>query len=439
MAHDELAGRVDVLVIGAGVNGLCVARALQRRGREVTVVSRDPVGQGASAGNAGMVVPSHIVPLAAPGVIAQGLRWMLNPASPFHIRPRLDADLARWLWLFRRHCTDAHVDRSVPVLRDLGLASVDAFAALQRDIGDVGYAQTGLLMAYRTDKGRKADLELADRAEAAGLEVERLDAAALAALDPTLDPALQGAVLHRHDGRVDPDALLRRLAAALARDGAAVHGGTEVTDVSPLPDGRMRVGTSSGTVEAETVVLAAGSWTAPLVRPLGVRLPLQPAKGYSVTVETHPRTPIPTLPVIFTDDKVTVTPLPGRLRFTGTLALTGFDPSVDARRAAPIRRLAERYAPDAVDVEMWSGYRPCSPDGLPFIGPVPGHPNALVATGHGMMGVMLAPITGELVAAMAMGEAGALDASPFRPDRFSRSGGRPRRPSSRRVAPPAGR
>ena len=417
MAHD-LADRADVLVIGAGAVGLCAARSLQRRGREVTVLTRDPVGEGASSGNAGMVTPSHIVPLASPGVIAQGLRWMLDPASPFHIRPRLDADLARWLWLFRRHCTPSHVDRSMPVLRDLSLASVDAFADLQQDVGDIGYAQTGLLMAYRTEKGRTADLELADRAETLGMEVERLDAAALHALDPTLDPALQGAVLHRHDGRVDPDALLCQLAAALRRDGAALHTGSEVRGVARQPDGRLRVDTAHGALQAETVVLAAGSWTAQLARPLGLRLPLQPAKGYSVTVETGPDTPIPTLPVIFTDDKVTVTPLPGRLRFTGTLALTGFDPSVDARRAAPIRRLAERYAPESAEVEMWSGYRPCSPDGLPFIGPVPGHPDVLVATGHSMMGVLLAPITGELVADLATGEAPALDPSPFRPDRF---------------------
>ncbi len=115
----QLANQADVVVIGAGAVGLCAARSFQRRGREVTVLTRDPVGEGASAGNAGMVTPSHFIPLASPGVIAQGLRWMLNPASPFHIRPRLNAELVRWLWLFRKHCTRAHVERSAPVLRNL--------------------------------------------------------------------------------------------------------------------------------------------------------------------------------------------------------------------------------------------------------------------------------------------------------------------------------
>ena len=387
----------------------------------MTVLTRDPIGEGASAGNAGMVTPSHIVPLASPGVIGQGLRWMLNPASPFHIRPRLNAALARWLWLFRQHCTDAHVERSMPILRDLSLASADCMHDLQDDIGDIGYVQAGLLMAHRTEKGRKADLELANRAEALGLGVERLDAAALAALEPTLDSSLQGAVLHKQDGRVDPDALLRQLAATLSRDGATLHTSLHVNAISRQPDGRARIATSAGEIQAETVVLAAGSWTGQLTTSLGLRLPLQPAKGYSLTFDVPPDAPAPTLPVIFTDDKVTVTPMPGRLRFTGTLALTGFDPSVDARRAAPIRQLAARYVPEAADAEMWSGYRPCSPDGLPFIGHVPGHPGVIVATGHSMMGLMLAPATGELVAQLAMDEPPFMDVRPFRPDRFWRS------------------
>ena len=406
-------------MVGGGAVGLSVAWTFQRRGRHVTVLARDRVGEGASAGNAGMIVPSHIVPLAAPGVVAQGLRWLVRPDSPFHIRPRLDAGLARWLWLFRRHCTDAHVARSVPVLRDLSLASVDLMDELQRDVGDVGYAQTGLLMAYRTEKGEKENLALADRAEAAGLAVERWDEAALARRAPVLYSrahTLRGAVLYRQDGRVDPDAFLTGLHASVARRSGAVIEGVEVTGVRPIPGGGVRVETSSGAVRAQCVVLAAGAWTARLVRSLGLRLPLEPAKGYSITVEAPSQAPA--LPTIFTDDKVTLTPMPGRLRFAGTLSLAGFDASVDTRRAAPIRRLAEAFAAGASEAPVWSGYRPCSPDGLPFIGPVQGCPGLLVATGHGMMGVTLAPVTGEIAARMAGGESPLLDATPFRPDRF---------------------
>jgi D-amino-acid dehydrogenase len=366
-----------------------------------------------------MVVPSHVVPLAAPGVVAQGLRWLADPESPFHIRPRLDPGLVRWLWLFRRHCTEAHVARSVPVLRDLSLASVDLMTGLQAEVGDVGYVQSGLLMAYRSTKGERETLAQADRAEAAGLDVERWDAAALAEGDPGLArgvPGLGGAVLYRQDGRVDPDRLLARVHQAVEGAGGRVHTGVEVTGVAAWPGGGVRVETGAGVVRAEHVVLAAGAWTARLVRALGLRLPLEPAKGYSVTVgspEGGPR-----LPTILTDDKVTVTPLPGRLRLAGTLSLAGFDGSVDERRAGPIRRLAGAFAPGAEGTPVWTGYRPCSPDGLPYVGPVPGHPDVQVATGHGMMGVTLAPVTAELVARAACGESAPFDTSPFRADRF---------------------
>lgn len=354
-----------VVVVGGGAVGLCAAYELRRAGHAVTVVSREPIGVGASAGNAGMIVPSHVVPLAAPGVVAQGLRWLTSPESPFYIKPRLDLDLARWLWTFTRHCTAAHVERAIPVLRDLSLASVERLGEIQREIGDVGFEQTGLLMVYRSDKTRKGALEAADLAERAGLEVERLDAAALGALEPGLQTPAEGAVLYRQDGRVDPDAFLLRLTEWLRADGVTVLEGAEVSGLEVEP-GRVRVRTADRVLEAGSAVLAAGAWTGRMARTLGARVPVQPAKGYSVTVEGDHGLRLPT---ILLDDKITATPLPGRLRFAGTLALAGFDPSVDERRSAPIRRLARAFTGlEVAPADLWAGYRPCSPDGLPIVG-----------------------------------------------------------------------
>lgn len=413
--------QTDVIVIGGGVVGLCAAHALRRAGREVTVLSRDPIGQGASAGNAGMIVPSHLIPLSAPGVVAQGLRWLGNPTSPFYIKPRLDLDLARWLLVFRRHCTARHVAHAMPILRDLSLASADAFAALQDDIGDVGYAQTGILMLYHTPKARQESLKQADQAEAAGLQVERLDAAALHALEPGLRTPAEGAVRYHQDGRIDPDALLHRLARALRADDVPLLEGVKVEALEARGDAVTAVRTAQGLFRARTIVLAAGAWTPLLARTAGLRVLVQPARGYSLTVPAPPGSP--RLPMILADEKVTVTPMPGRLRFTGTLALAGFDPTLDARRIAPLRQLARAYLPDASDAEVealapWFGYRPCSPDGLPIIGPSPRYGNLIVATGHGMMGVTLAPITGRLVAAHVTGAAPPLDPVPLRVGRF---------------------
>ena len=413
--------KADVLVIGGGVVGLCAAYFLRRTGRDVTVLTRDPVGTGASAGNAGMIVPSHIVPLAAPGVIAQGLRWLAHPESPFYIKPRADAALAQWLLTFRRHCTEAHVARAAPLLRALSLASVELFEEMQNDLGDFGFAQTGLLMLYHTEKGRKENLRNAALAEEMGLVVERLDAEAVRALEPGLRTPVEGAVLYRQDGRVDPDRLLRRLAEALRARGVALREGLTVTGFERRGDRLTGARTTAGLIEAETVVLAAGAWSGRLAKAAGVRLPVQPAKGYSLTLPAP--NDGPRLPMILTDEKTTVTPMPGRIRFAGTLALAGFDPSVDPRRSAPIRRLARRYAPDASEDDLdragvWSGFRPCSPDGLPLLGRSPRHANLFFATGHGMMGVTLAPVTGKLLAEFLTGVAPSLPLAPLAPERF---------------------
>ncbi len=416
-----MADKADVLVIGGGVVGLCAAYFLRRAGRDVTVLTRDPVGAGASAGNAGMIVPSHVVPLAAPGVIAQGLRWLAHPESPFHIKPRADAALARWLFTFRRHCTEAHVARAAPILRDLSLASVALFEEMQNDLGDFGFEQTGLLMLYHTEKGRKENLRAAALAEDAGLAVERLDADAVRALEPGLRTPVGGAVLYRQDGRVAPDRFLHRLAEALRARGVALREGVAVTGFERRGDRLTGARTTAGFVEAESVVIAAGAWSGRLAKAAGVRLPVQPAKGYSLTLPAPHGGP--RLPMILTDEKTTVTPMRGRIRFAGTLALAGFDPSVDARRAAPIRRLARRYVPDASEDDLdragvWSGFRPCSPDGLPLLGRSPRHANLFFATGHGMMGVTLAPVTGQLLAELLAGSVPSLPLAPLAPERF---------------------
>lgn len=411
--------RTDVAVIGGGAVGLCTAFYLARDGHRVTVLDAGHDGS-ASDGNAGMIVPSHIVPLAAPGAVAKGLRWLLNPESPFYVKLRPDLDLLRWLWRFRSNCTKTHVARSIPLLRDLSLASVSLFEEIASIAGaQAGYANTGLLMLYHTEKGLKDNLEMASMAEAAGLDVARLDRQAVGDLDPEIRARYDGAVLYRQDGRVDPNGLLRALEQNLRDAGVSIRAGVKVTRLERRGRRIVGVHTSAGSVQADEVVLAAGAWSGPLARSIGIHLPVQPAKGYSITTPAEASSP--RIPHILTEEKLTVTPMPGRVRFGGTLSLSGFDGSIDPRRTKPLLRLAQTYGMDAADdadPAVWFGYRPCSPDGLPLIGRTGRFDNLTVATGHGMMGITLAPISGKLTAEIIRGRPPSMDLEPFRADRF---------------------
>ena len=420
--------RYNIAIVGGGIVGLSCAKTLSDQGASVVVVDRGRYAEAASTGNAGMIVPSHIIPLSAPGVIAKGMKWLMNPESPLYIKPSTNPAFMRWLWAFQRHCTEAHVEHGIPVLRDSILASLDLLDEWTNLPGfeGSGLAHTGLLMLHHGDKARKENLELAEIAQRAGLEIERFDRDQTLALEPALKSEITGSVYFRQDARVDPEGLLRAMEAHVTANGVTIVDGA-VTSLQK--SGRRVVGVKTdiqgehGAIEADQLVLAAGSWTPQLTKGLGTKLLLQPAKGYSVTIPDAAHGGVDTgmhHPCLFTDQKISITPMPGGIRFSGTLGLQGYDLSVDERRAGPIRRHAELYCgKDAVaPIETWAGLRPASPDGLPFIGALPDMDNVWVASGHGMLGVTMGPITGRLIADLIGGHPPSLDPAPFRVDRF---------------------
>ena len=416
--------RFDTVIVGGGIVGLSCAKALRDQGASVAVVDRDRYLEAASTGNAGMIVPSHIVPLSAPGVIAKGMKWLMNPESPLYIKPSADPAFMKWFWAFQRHCTQAHVDHGIPVLRDTILASLallDAWCSLE-GFDRAGLKHTGLLMLHHGEKARQENLELAEVAEKAGLEIERLDRDGTLALEPALKTDITGSVYFRQDARVDPEGLLRAMEAHVRGLGVTIIAGAVQ---SMQKSGRNVVSVKAGerTIEADHLVLAAGSWTPKLTKGLGTKLLLQPAKGYSVTIPDAGAGGVDTgmnMPCLVTDQKISITPMPGGIRFSGTLGLQGYDLSVDERRAGPIRRHAALYCGEeqVAPIKTWAGLRPASPDGLPFIGQLPKLDNVWVASGHGMLGVTLGPITGQLIAEQIAGSKPSLDVAPFRVDRF---------------------
>ena len=415
--------RADVVVVGGGVVGVATAWELATRGVPVTLVEKGAIASGCSYGNAGYICPSHSVPLPHPGVLSQGLRFMLDAESPFYVRPRLDRALLRWLWRFRRACTERHVQRALPVIRDLSQASLDIFTELAGTF-DFGFRRDGLLTVYRTERGLDAGRHEAHVLETAGIAVKILEREAAHALEPALRPDVIGAVYFPDDAHATPDRFVRGLA-RLAED-AGVTMRTETEVLGFRTDGARVVAaeTTRGDIECRELVLAAGSWSPTIAASLGLHVPVQAAKGYSLTYEQPEDGP--RRPVLCAEARVAVTPMRGEhgpiLRFGGTLELAGLDLSINRRRVTAIERGARQFLalPDELSlIEMWRGLRPCTPDGLPMIGRARRWKNLVVGTGHAMLGLTLGPITGRIVAQIITGETPHLDLRPVDPDRFA--------------------
>lgn len=417
-----LARDVDVVVIGGGVVGVCSAWFLAQAGHDVVLLDKGAVCSGSSYGNAGLVVPSHCVPLAEPQAVSQGLRWMLRPDSPFYIKPRLDADLARWLWRFWRSATPARVAAAVPVLRDLQLASRSLYAQFADGGLDFGYGQRGSVHVCVTPEGFAAKRSESEHIRNAGLEVEELDAAGVAtALG--LEANCAGGIAYAQDAHLDPARFVRALAQRAQDAGVQVIESAEVLRLDCAQRRVTSVISTRGVFRARQVVLAAGAWSPALATALDLRVPIQAAKGYSIEIDAP--NDAPDVPFMLKEARVGVTPLGrGRVRFAGTLELAGMDMSITQRRVEALIDAVPRYLPTwdpaTFNVrEVWRGLRPCTPDGLALLGRPRAWDNVVLAAGHAMIGLSMGPVTGQLVAQIVNGESPEQDLSLLDPDRFA--------------------
>ncbi len=395
------------LVIGGGVIGLCSAYFLAKAGHRVVVVDRDASRrESCSDKNAGMVVPSHFIPLAAPGVVTQGLKWMLNRRSPFYLRPRLDPKLWAWCWQFLRHSNRRHVANSRELLRDLSLESRELFERLSAEL-DFPLVKRGLLMLCQSEEGLHDETEVAAMANEIGVEAEVCGPERLAELDPDVQMNVKGGIWFSQDCHLDSEQFLSAL-----RRGISEAGGDfvdcEVADFRSDGGRVTHAVTAAGNeIEVANVVLAGGAWTPGLAKHFGVSLPMQGGKGYSFTLAQPAE--LPQLCSLLKEGRVAVTPMGETLRVAGTMEICGDDLSIDPVRLEGIVDSFCGFFPafqkeEFSGLEAWSGLRPCTPDGLPYVGPVKGFRNAIVATGHSMLGLSLGPVTGRLVARLLEGE-----------------------------------
>lgn len=410
----------DVLIIGGGVIGISAAYFLAGEGINVAVIDKGELGSGSSYGNAGLICPCHSTPIAGPGVLTQGLQWLLDGESPFYIKPRLDRELLSWLWQFRSYCNQEAHDQAVPILRDYQRASLALYQEIiEREQLACYFSTNGGLTLYLSEKAFAHGRKEAETMQRFGLKMSALDAESARALEPAVHPDVVGALNLEEDAFITPHLFVQGLAQAAAERGAVLLPQTEVLEFT-MKNGRIStVHTTRGPFQPRQVILAAGAWSAQIGRGLGLKLPLQPAKGYSVTVESPQNAPRKYL--YLEEARIGVTPMGPWLRYAGTLELAGFDFRINKRRVMAILRAARSYLAlpgDPPVVEIWRGMRPCLPDGLPVIGRARQPDNLLLGSGHSTLGLSMGPITGLILAEVTQGKRPSLPIQPFRLERF---------------------
>ncbi|HEX8357794.1 MAG TPA: FAD-dependent oxidoreductase [Segetibacter sp.] len=414
---------MKAVVIGGGIVGLSSAYYLQKSGWQVTVIDKTDMLDSCSYGNLGMIVPSHFVPLAAPGMISQGIRWMFNNKSPFYVKPSLNKDLISWGLKFMKSATLKHVDQAASYLLDINLFSKTLYEELSAVPGfDFAMEKKGILMYYKTQKVEEEEVHLGEKARQMGLDVEALSPKQVQVLEPHIDLDILGAVHYRSDAHLYPNHLIPQMVNHLKKAGVLFKTGSGVDRVVKEGNKIKKVVTSSGEYEADTVVMAAGSWLPELTKMAGVSISLMPGKGYSFTLK-QPEKKL-NVPAILCEARVAITPMNGLMRYGGTMEIGKVNDKVNMNRVEGIVEGVNKYFPN-INLKMpeakdiWYGFRPCTPDGLPYIGYSKKVPNLLIAGGHAMSGLSLGPATGKIVSELANGQKPSVKIDAFAIGRFN--------------------
>jgi len=414
--------RGTVVVIGAGIAGLASAYYLVRDGWDVKILEKNTLDNNCSYGNAGMIVPSHFTPLAAPGIVAQGIKWMFNSKSPFYVRPSLNPRLINWGLKFLKHANRTHVEQHASAIRDLNLYSSRLYDELaQEDNFDFELKQNGILMMYKSKEMQHEEIELAHRAQDLGLDVDILEGNTVQELEPNLKLDVLGAILYRCDGKLYPPKLMQQLIQYLKAAGVAFFEETEVHKFMTAGNKIKEAISNKGSFQADAFVLTGGAYLPQLTSKLHLNTPLMPGKGYSFMYQPQGEQTLNHAALLL-EARVAVTPMNGQIRFSGTTELGPANDRIYENRVRGIVESIPKYYPelkvDYPSEKIWYGYRPCSPDGLPYLGRLKKFDNAIVAGGGGMMGLSLGPAYGKVVADLLAGQKIESEIAGFRPDRF---------------------
>ena len=409
------------VVIGGGVIGAANAYYLARVGWKVTILDQGEFGRGCSHGNCGYVCPSHVLPLAVPGAVRGALKALLSPNSPFTIRPRFDPSLWSWLLRFARRCNKTDMLGAGVAIQALLRSSRGLYSELfEQERMQCEWETRGLLFVFRSPEALHHYAET-DRlmTEHFQMPARHIDSAALAAMEPALKPGLAGAYHYPGDAHLRPDRLMSAWKAVLERQGTAIRSHCRFERFVRTNHQAQAAATSQGEIAADLFVLSTGAWTPLLNGELGCKIPIQPGKGYSITMPRPAR--CPAYPLILEEHRVAITPMQSGYRIGSTMEFAGYDDTLNRRRLDLLRDAARIYLhePTCEPVqEEWFGWRPMTPDSVPVIDWSPSLSNVLIASGHNMLGVSMAPATGKLVAELANRDAPHVDPLPYSLRRF---------------------
>ena len=410
----------DVLIIGGGAIGLATALALLDAGRGVRILEAGAVGGGASHGNCGTITPSHAPPLAAPGVVAQALRWMFTPDAPLYLKPRVDPALWHWLLRFAVRCNPRDWRQSTQARAAL---LSDARARLADWVSRYGlqceFEEEGLDYVFRDPRRFQQYVDESVVLKTFGIATQVFGGTDYEREEPAMLPGVAGAIRFPGDARLRPDRYVAELARVVRERGGVIEEQCRVDRLEPTSDG-VRLATSQGERKGGEAVIALGAWTPAFARRLGIRAPIQPGKGYSITYSRPAR--VPRHPMVLKDRSVCVTVWDSGFRLGSTMEFSGHDDTLNATRLAALERGAREFLREPVGAEVherWCGWRPMTWDDLPLLGRAPGQRKVWIAAGHGMLGISMSTATGQLMADLMTGRPPAFDPSPYRPERFA--------------------
>lgn len=413
---------MKIVVAGGGIIGLTCAYYLQKSGHEIIVIDNTDMKDGASYGNAGHIVPSHFVPLASPGIVAQGMRWMLNSSSPFYIKPRLNMDLVRWGLTFWRNANEKTMQQNIPHLHRLLTLSRNLFEEMKTELGNTFFLkEKGILIVYKTAESEKHEQALAKQAGQMGMQSCILSAQQVQELESSTTLDVKGGVLYKDDAHVHPGLFTTSLKDYLINKGVNVLSGSVVNGFEKSGNKVTAVITDVEKITADEFILANGAWLPLLAKKLNIKIVMQAGKGYSITYKNYQ--PQLQYPAILVDHRVVTTPIGNDLRLAGTMEINTPGSPIMPKRVKAIVDSVKKYYPDldlpfTEGTKTWSGLRPLSPDGLPYIGRHSKYSNLTLAGGHAMLGLSLAPGTGMLVKEIIQQERCSIPVTAFNVERF---------------------